>query len=226
MGNFQTIISFLGLRGINPNKLTLDLKVQILDKAFELFTKFGIKSVSMDDLSYELGISKKTLYQAICNKNELIEKIFAAQIQKEKEILEQTTSQSVDAIEELLLIAQRKIDILKKLSQSTIFDLKKYHKSTWNSIESLHQKYMLEILIKNLKKGISQGLYRNNLNPEITARIHLGQSLAIMDGRLFPKNFPHFSQVPLQAIECHLRGIVTEKGLEVFNLKMKEFLKN
>jgi AcrR family transcriptional regulator len=180
----------------------------------------------MDDLSSELGISKKTLYQAICNKNELIEKIFTVQIQKEKEILEQTTSQSTDAIEELLLIAQRKIDILKKLSKSTIFDLKKYHKNTWNSIESLHQKYMLEVLIKNLKKGISQDLYRKNINPEIVARIHLGQSLAIMDERLFPRNFSNFNQVPLQAIECHLRGIVTEKGLEVFNQKMEELLKN
>jgi AcrR family transcriptional regulator len=204
----------------------LDLKVQILDKAFELFTKFGIKSVSMDDLSSELGISKKTLYQTICNKNELIEKIFTAQIEKEKEILEQTTSQSTDAIEELLMVAQRKIDILKKLSQSTIFDLKKYHRNTWNSIESLHQKYMLKVLIKNLKKGISQGLYRENINPEIVARIYLGQSLAIMDGRLFPKNFPNFNQVPLQAIECHLRGIVSEKGLAVFNQKMDKLLKN
>lgn len=204
----------------------MDLKVQILDKAFELFTKFGIKSVSMDDLSSELGISKKTLYQTICNKNELIEKIFTAQIEKEKEILEQTTSQSTDAIEELLMVAQRKIDILKKLSQSTIFDLKKYHRNTWNSIESLHQKYMLKVLIKNLKKGISQGLYRENINPEIVARIYLGQSLAIMDGRLFPKNFPNFNQVPLQAIECHLRGIVSEKGLTVFNQKMDKLLKN
>lgn len=204
----------------------MDLKVQILDKAFELFTKFGIKSVSMDDLSAELGISKKTLYQTICNKNELIERIFTAQIEKEKEMLEQTTSQSTDAIEELLMVAQRKIDILKKLSQSTIFDLKKYHRNTWNSIESLHQKYMLEVLIKNLEKGINQGLYRENINPEIVARIYLGQSLAIMDIRLFPKNFPQFNQVPLQAIECHLRGIVSEKGLTVFNQKMKKLLKN
>lgn len=204
----------------------MDLKVQILDKAFELFTKFGIKSVSMDDLSAELGISKKTLYQTICNKNELIERIFTAQIEKEKEMLEQTTSQSTDAIEELLMVAQRKIDILKKLSQSTIFDLKKYHRNTWNSIESLHQKYMLEVLIKNLEKGIAQGLYRENINPEIVARIYLGQSLAIMDIRLFPKNFPQFNQVPLQAIECHLRGIVSEKGLIVFKQKMKKLLKN
>ena len=204
----------------------MDLKVQILDKAFELFTKFGIKSVSMDDLSAELGISKKTLYQTICNKNELIEKIFTAQIKKEKEILEKTTSQSTDAIEELLMVARRKIDILKKLSQSTIFDLKKYHKNTWLSIESLHQKYMLEILIKNLKKGIAQGLYREHINPEIVARIYLGQSLAVMDGRLFPRNFPNFSQVPIQALECHLRGIVSEMGLELFTQKMKELLKN
>jgi hypothetical protein len=85
---------------------------------------------------------------------------------------------------------------------------------------------MLEVLIKNLEKGIAQGLYRENINPEIVARIYLGQSLAIMDIRLFPKNFPQFNQVPLQAIECHLRGIVSEKGLTVFNQKMKKLLKN
>ena len=47
----------------------------IAKKVNQLFTRYGIKSVTMDDISRELGISKKTLYQHVKDKTELVELI-------------------------------------------------------------------------------------------------------------------------------------------------------
>ncbi|MBQ0741210.1 helix-turn-helix transcriptional regulator, partial [Aquimarina celericrescens] len=51
------------------------MKEDILHKAGDLFLEFGFKSVTMDHLAQELGVSKKTLYGYFKNKSDLVEQV-------------------------------------------------------------------------------------------------------------------------------------------------------
>ena len=50
----------------------LGLKQKILSIAIELFNERGVRAVKMDDISSELSISKRTLYEIYENKEELL----------------------------------------------------------------------------------------------------------------------------------------------------------
>ncbi|MEA5126561.1 MAG: TetR/AcrR family transcriptional regulator [Proteiniphilum sp.] len=46
----------------------MELNERIIEKAGELFRKYGIKNVSMDEIASSMGISKRTLYENFKNK--------------------------------------------------------------------------------------------------------------------------------------------------------------
>ncbi|MEM1220215.1 MAG: helix-turn-helix domain-containing protein, partial [Bacteroidota bacterium] len=50
----------------------MTIERDILSRSKRLFLRYGIRSVTMDDISKEMGISKKTLYQYVDNKADLI----------------------------------------------------------------------------------------------------------------------------------------------------------
>ena len=196
---------------------------RILEKSFEMIVKLGIRSVSMDDISSQLGISKKTLYQFVSNKAALIERIFSQQIEKEKLFLAESTLEASDAIEELFKLVKFRIDALTRMSPVTIFDLKKYYRSTWKQLKELHRKHMLEVIIKNIEKGKIEGLYRKDFNENIIGRLYLGQTFALVDDSIFPKGKIELKEAIMEFIQYHLRGICTPTGLqllEVYKIKL------
>jgi AcrR family transcriptional regulator len=187
---------------------------RILDKSFEMIVKLGIRSVTMDDISSQLGISKKTLYQFVSNKAALIEKVFAQQIEREKSFLEESSLDASDPIEELFMLVKFRIDALTRMSPVTIFDLKKYYRTTWKQLKELHRKHMLEVILKNLEKGKSVGLYRSDFNEQVIGRLYLGQTFALVDESIFPKHKIDLKEAIIEFIHYHLRGICTEAGLK------------
>ena len=78
-GNFGYIKSF---HSFANSYLNMEIKDRIQEKATELFMRFGIRSVSMDDIATQLGMSKKTIYQFFADKDELVDAVMAANIQK------------------------------------------------------------------------------------------------------------------------------------------------
>lgn len=187
-----------------------------------MILKLGIRSVSMDDIASQLGISKKTLYQFVSNKAGLIEKIFSLQIEKEKLFLSESTSEASDAIEELFKLVKFRMDALTRMSPVTIFDLKKYYRSTWKQLKELHRKHMLGVILNNLEKGKASGLYRKEFNDQVIGRLYLGQTFALVDESIFPKGKIDLKEAILEFIQYHMRGICTPMGLE----KMEFYHKN
>ena len=112
-------------------------KEKILKKSEELFLRYGLKSVTMDDLANQLGMSKKTLYQFVKNKSDLIEQVIELHISDEKAFMKDTREKSKDAVEEMIIVARHYIQELKKLSPTLIYDLKKYYQHLWLLIEQL-----------------------------------------------------------------------------------------
>ncbi len=188
-------------------------KEQILLRSRDLFMRYGIKSITMDDLSRELGISKKTLYQYVDNKQDLIEQIFQATIMEEKNCMAEIRHSSTDAIEEILGIGQFVIEELRQISPVTMYDLQKYYRDTWLKVDSLYQQHVYQIIRDNLDRGIAAGLYRSEINPDIIAKLYVGKTAMLVDEELFPLRAYSRESLFKEYINYHIHGIASPEGL-------------
>jgi AcrR family transcriptional regulator len=186
----------------------------ILNKAGELFMLYGIKSMTMDEIARQMGISKKTLYQFVSNKNELVEKVVAMRIHQEQECICQMVEPKGNAIDQLMEMTDFVRTNMKCMHPSVIFDMQKYHQDAWKVIQDHKQKFIYETVKTNLAKGIENGLYRENLEPSIIARFYLEMVNTVMDP--IQSGFAEMgfeqSEVHEQMMRYHIRGIANEKG--------------
>jgi AcrR family transcriptional regulator len=184
----------------------------LLEQATALMMKYGIKSVSMDDLARQLGMSKKTIYQFVENKRDLVNKMVNHAIEDERRQVEAILSNSSDALTEMLTIARFVLAQLRELGPSLVFDMKKYYPREWDIMENHHLHYITQTITNNISRGISEGLYRSEIDPVTIAQLYHAMTHAIVDEELFP--LKRFSKTDLYThmIRYHLHGIVTDKG--------------
>lgn len=192
--------------------------LKILEKATELFFSLGIKSVSMDDLARHLGISKKTLYQSIENKEDLISKALFAHIEgSSKQIEEIFNNPNNNAIDVLTKVASVNSQILRKINPAAIYDLKKYYHNIWKKLQEHEETYISEMIERNIKEGIEQGLYRDNINVSIITKLYASQIDFLTDQEKFPQEQFSISKVYIEFIRYHIYGIASPKGIKYFN---------
>lgn len=198
----------------------------IIQVARDLFMKFGIKSVSMDDICREAGISKKTMYNLIENKADLITHVVTAHIQEEKMFIEEVMENADDAIEEMIRIAEHVLDSLRTMKPSMAYDLKKYYKESWEILEKIHFTYIKKVIKENIVRGQKQGIYRNDVNSDVISSLYLESSKLMVDEGVFPvKTFPKDGLFK-EFIRYHMNGILNDQGQKKYysykNLKANE----
>ncbi len=192
-----------------------ELKQQVLDKSKSLFMRYGIKSVTMDDIAREMGISKKTLYQVVENKSDLIEQIFQCHIEEEKKDIDHICQEAGDAVEEMLRIADYVLRKLREMPPAAVYDLRKYYRGTWKQVEALHQRYIYQLIRDNLERGMAQGVYRGTLNPDIIAKLYVGKASLVTDEETFPLSDYNIAELFQQYIDYHIHGIASPRGLKL-----------
>ena len=185
---------------------------KVLLRAKALFMKYGIKSISMDDIAKDLGMSKKTLYELVDNKEELILRVVTDHIQEEEQSIELIRKSSIDAIDELVKIGRFTIQSLREVSPKTTYDLKKYYRSSWDTLEQLHNYYVLQVIRDNLTWGKEKGLYRDDVDSEIVARLYVNKLFIIVDEDVFPLKHFKREQLIKQHIIYHIQGVATREG--------------
>ena len=192
---------------------TNERKNIILQNALNVFMKKGIKCMSMDDMAKELGISKKTLYLFVNDKEDLVNQATDVFCIKEDEAIEEITSQNLNAIEESLAIKKWVLSVTHGIHPSVGFDLEKYHPNVSKKMQANRAKNVYKTIFDNLIKGQKEGLYRQDLNPEIITKIYIGRMEIFFDENLFPSSKYLISDLYLEAFEYHIRGIASDKGM-------------
>ncbi len=193
------------------------MKEKILHKATDLFLNFGFKSVTMDDLAQEMGISKKTIYTHFANKTKLVEECTKQLFCSISEGIDHICSLHKNPIEELYEIKRFALLHLKNEKVSPQYQLQKYYPKIHDSIKKKQFNVMQECVVENIKKGINMGIYRDNLNLDFVSRIYFSGVTSIKDHKLFPvTKFPIVSLMD-DYLEYHLRGIITPKGRQILN---------
>ena len=195
----------------------------ILIKVRELYTKFGIKSITMDDVSRELGISKKTLYQYITDKDDLVGKYIDNEIALRQEEICKCFKIGFNAIEELFEISSFMNKLMRNQNSATEYDLKKYYPAHYHKTVNARRQGIYDYIMTNLKKGIKEGLYRKEMDLEVIAKLYLWRTENVHFDELF--TVEEFTSIKLFAelINYHVRGIATEKGIMVLEKKLKEW---
>ncbi|NND06619.1 MAG: TetR/AcrR family transcriptional regulator [Saprospiraceae bacterium] len=180
-----------------------------------MFMRFGIKSVSMDDISQAMGVSKKTLYQTIDDKKGLITSVLDQHMKEVRTSIEDLKSVAENPIHELLLISKFMTKMLKEISPHTIYDLKKYYPNHWKKIDQDRSALLLDYISKNLEKGIESGLYRSDLDSALIASLYLKIAIYVTDEKILDN--PNNASLKLygEFIKYHLRGIVSEAGMKI-----------
>lgn len=188
---------------------------QILQKAHELFSIYGIRSISMDDLSTNLGISKKTLYRFVKDKEELIAKVVEGRFKTNTKKIEALLSPSFNAIEEILALIGFFIETHQSYSPNMIFDLQKYYPEVYQTFRTQRKKKLQMFFNNNFKKGIREGLYRVDIDANVATKIIIHLSETIIESDTFTIQeitSPSFIE---ELYVYHLHGIISEKGQEV-----------
>lgn len=184
--------------------------------------KYGIKSITMDDVARELGISKKTLYQYITDKNDLVGKFIENEIALRKEEICKCFRIGYNAIEELFEISLFMNRILRNQNTATEHDLKKYYPIHFHKALTAKREGIYNYILVNLKKGVSEGLYRSEMNKDIIAKLYLWKSENIHFDELFTLEEFTSRKLFLELLNYHIRGIATEKGIKILERKLKE----
>jgi len=200
-----------------------DLKLQeILEKTGELFLEFGIRNLNMDDISRSLGISKKTLYQYVKSKEDLIEKLFYYdEVKKDKEMARILTK-DLNAIETLVQVSIMVFEEMGRFNPKLTFELKKYYEPIFQQFMVRKQNIIFALISRNIEKGIAQGLYRRDINIELVAGLYV-RNLVMMHNKDFcmVENIT-FEQLFEVMFENHIRAISTPEGIDYFEKRKSE----
>ena len=186
---------------------------KILYKSVELFFRAGIKSVTMDDVARTLGISKKTLYQFVENKSDLVEKTLLRHFEDEKEFIKNLADKNLNAIDHIVEIVKHVLTSHRDIPTSAIFDLQKYYPKTWTHFNEFKDEIMFKTMKTNIIQGKAEGFFRESTDEELVAKFYTIAIEGMLNPNLFDSKNYSFEKIYVEFVTYHLHGIATEKGL-------------
>ncbi|MFC2084756.1 TetR/AcrR family transcriptional regulator [Bacteroidota bacterium] len=197
----------------------MDTKQKILAYSADKFMRFGLYKVSMDQLSREMRISKKTIYKYFKSKNELIEQAVQFKTQNvEKSVIEIIKSNQ-NSVEKINSFGQILFNLTKNVSETWFYDLKIHYIHIWDYLEKFRTRVIIENFIKIIEQGKSEGYIINKPTQIILAVIISSIRAVINPDFLLNNNFSsrNAAQITFNII---FNGIFTKQGRKI-NKKLK-----
>ena len=193
---------------------------QILMGALEVFMKYGIRSVTMDDLARHLGVSKKTIYKYVSDKKELVLKGMEYHHEMETCAIDSCIKIGQNAIDENFEISKVIVGQLKNVHPSVMYDLHKYYPEAVTKFQEYKSSVVSNWVSSNMQRGIDEGLYRDDLNIPILTSVYLSRMDDFFEMDKYP-NDVSFPEVYMEIFRYHIRGLASEKGIEYLKEKVK-----
>jgi len=193
------------------------MREKIISKATELFLNFGFKSVTMDDIANELGISKKTIYVHFSNKTKLVEATTFHLFDVICDGIDGICETATNPIEELYSIKLYVMTHLKNEKTSPQFQLKKYYPQIHQRLKNKQFEKMHKSVLESLIEGVKTGVFRHSIDTDFISRMYFTGMTGIKDNMFFPHNKYQMEYLMESYLEYHLRAIVTDKGMTILN---------
>jgi AcrR family transcriptional regulator len=203
------------------------MREKIIDKAGDMFLKYGFKSVTMDDIAREMGISKKTIYKYFDNKDHLVDETTTYVHKAIDKIIEEITQKGYNAIEENFAIKNVFKNMFKNAKSSPMFQLKKYYPETYTKLMEREMCTFSDCMTKNLEKGVEEKLYRENINKEMIMKFYFILVFGIHESPFF-QNLPltEILKTEIKVLEYHTRAIATLYGHSILEQELNKYQLN
>lgn len=193
-----------------------ELREKIVVGADELFVRYGMRSVTMDDISSHLGMSKKTIYTAFEDKDEIVLAVTTRRLQEmsgECEAIIHSATDEVAGLVELSLCLKRNF---KDMNPVLLFDLFKYHRKAWDVWIRYKNEVIRELIADQIRSGITNGYFRNDIDPDIISVYRVEQVQMAFDPQIFPHSRFNLIDVQMQLFDHFVLGLLTDEGRRLY----------
>lgn len=202
----------------------MEAQEKILKTALQLFFKYGIKHVTMDDIAKELGMSKKTIYQFFKEKDDLINQLTEQEFKLHEKEFNDINRVAEDPLHEIMLISEKMKLMMQSINPMFFMDLQKFYPAAYQRFKQFRNECAFQNVLSNIKRGVHLGIYRSEIDIDFAAKYRLSQIDMIMFGEHFTYEKTSFAKANQCLLEMFIYGICTLKGHKLFNSykKIKE----
>jgi AcrR family transcriptional regulator len=200
---------------------------EIIIKSRKLFTKFGIKSVSMDDIAKGCGMSKKTLYEHVTDKRDLVTKVLEQEFQEESYAPHAVNPHAINieqlsAIDALFAVYKSAVVFYKDFNISMEYDLIKYYPDLFETVKMKRRKRLYEKFSINMLQGRKEKMFREDFNIDIIAKLHILKIESLLNTDIFEEDDYSVVEIFKELFLYHFSAIATDKGRDALYIKIKE----
>ncbi len=192
-----------------------DTKQRIQKAAHDLVIQYSIRSVSMDDIAANLGMSKKTIYQYFTDIDELVEAVVDDVIDTNQCICNDDRQKADNAIHEIFLVMDMMVEMFKTMNPSILFDMQKYHPTAFKKFQQHRHEYLYNMVKLNLERGIAEELYRPEINVDTLARYRVETMLVAFNPEFQRSVKQSLLEIEKEVIIHFLFGVVSQKGYKL-----------
>jgi len=194
----------------------------MLLSAFHLFRKLGFKNVTMDDVARSAGVSKKTLYEHFEDKNNLVLACIKHMLDENQCHTDRVFREAKHAIEQItrILIIMQKM--LSELNPACYFDLQRHYPEAYQYMQKHKETYLFQCISDNLRQGISEGLYREDIDIEIMTRFRMESAMLVFQYDLYPNGSQDLVRINHQIFAHFIYGLTTLKGHKLFQTYLQK----
>lgn len=202
-----------------------DTGLRIKESARDLYMKYGLRSVSMDDIAGKLGISKKTIYHHYADKDELIAAVINDELNHNQQQCEQDRKAADNAVHEIFLAMDMMMELFSAMNPSLIYDMQKYHPQAFKKFQLHKNDFLYNTIRENMLRGIREGLYRENLNIDILARYRVESMMIPFNPEFHSKLKYNLARLEEELLLHFMYGLASAKGYKVITKYQQERIK-
>ena len=199
--------------------------VKILSASAELFSQYGFKTITMDDIARRAGISKKTLYQHFANKQEVVNDSVIWYKNQMTENCASMLNDAENAIEAMVRMLAYFDTMHKRINPMAMFEMQRFFPDAYKIFRELLISRDVVMIKDNILQGVQEGLYREDINADLLARYRLETSMLVLQPNLLISDRNDLMSVALEIGEHFLYGIMTPKGEKLYKKYKEKYLK-
>jgi len=195
----------------------MDYKQRIIEEAARMFRTYGIRTVTMDMLANQMSISKRTIYEVFSDKEELLEGVIEWMAEKQQETMTAVLSESDNVVEAIFRMLDLMQEHFNRMSPAFLLDMKRFHNKVMEMQEGREGIPYMNSNAEILNRGIEEGVFRNDINVELTNKCMFEVARISSDQQVFPPESFRSGEVIRNFYVNFLRGLCTPKGLKLIN---------
>ena len=200
----------------------MEHKERILAKATDLFMQYGIRSITMDEIAAQLGISKKTIYQFFTDKDAMVEAVVNEEMKRNEAECLGYSLQAENAVHEIFLAMDSVQEMMKSMNPQIMYDLEKHHPVAFKRLKQYKYQFLSTVIKENLEKGTREGIYRKDLNFELVTRHRIESAFMPFNREAFPQNRFPMNQTCQELAVLFLHSIANPAGKKLIDKYLSE----